>query len=497
MGCSGNPFDGAAATAGPETAITAVSSSTQDGLPSTPSGWTVTFSDDFVGSSGTAPSTERWQYVTGTSYPGGAANFGTGEIETMTSSTANVYLDGSGHLAIKPVRNSAGQWTSGRLESQRTDFAAPEGGKMRVEGRLQLPNVSGAAASGYWPAFWLLGDAARPVGASNWPAIGEIDIMENVNGMESIFSTLHCGTVSGGPCNETSGLSSGQFACVGCNSSFHTFAVEHDRSVSPEQLRWYLDGDNFFTLDATKVDATTWTNATRHGFFIILNVAMGGGFPAAFGGAATSATQSGAPLLVDYVAVYTTRATAGAGTSTGSAASGAGGANTWGPSAEAPEEEAGTTPPGNAGGGSATGPTTSSTRSAYSRIEAESFRAQSGTSTESTTDSGGGEDVGWIANGDWLQYDSVDFGAAPAAQCSVRAASGIEGGSSGLIEIRIDSRSSAPIATIALGSTGGWQTWRTIPINVSPVTGTHTVYLTFSSGQAQDFVNLNWFTCAR
>jgi hypothetical protein len=29
---------------------------------------------------------------------------------------------------------------------------------------------------------------------------------------------------------------------------------------------------------------------------------------------------------------------------------------------------------------------------------------------------------------------------------------------------------------------------------MSPVTGTHTVYLTFTSGQPADYVNLNWFT---
>ncbi len=86
--------------------------------------------------------------------------------------------------------------------------------------------------------------------------------------------------------------------------------MEYDRSVSPEQIRWYLDGSNFFTVNANQVDATTWNNATHHGFFIILNVAIGGGFPAAFGGGPTASTQSGVPMLVDYVAVYT----AGGGT---------------------------------------------------------------------------------------------------------------------------------------------------------------------------------------
>lgn len=29
---------------------------------------------------------------------------------------------------------------------------------------------------------------------------------------------------------------------------------------------------------------------------------------------------------------------------------------------------------------------------------------------------------------------------------------------------------------------------------MSSVTGTHNVYLTFTSGQSADFVNVNWFT---
>jgi hypothetical protein len=74
--------------------------------------------------------------------------------------------------------------------------------------------------------------------------------------------------------------------------------------VIPEQLRWYLDGTLFFTVNATQVDATTWANATHHGFFVLLDVAIGGGFPAAFGGGPTVSTISGVPLLVDYVRIY-------------------------------------------------------------------------------------------------------------------------------------------------------------------------------------------------
>jgi hypothetical protein len=426
-------------------------------VPPTPVGWNLAFSDDFTGASGTGVNTGNWLYDTGTGYPGGAGNWGTGEVETVTSSTNNVFQDGAGHLSIRPVRDSAGNWTSGRIETQRTDFAAPAGGKLRVEASIQQPNVSGAAAAGYWPAFWMLGAAARPVGATNWPGIGEIDVLEDINGLSSEFGTLHCGTSPGGPCNETTGIGSGQRACSGCQTGYHTYAMEYDRSVSPEQIRWYLDGNNFFTVNANQVDATTWNNATHHGFFIILNVAMGGGFPAAFGGGPTGSTQSGVPMNVDYVAVYTS-----------------GGGTTTPPSSP---------PPTGGGGGTA-----------YSTIQAESANAQSGTQTEATTDTGGGSDVGWIANGDWLQFNNVDFGSTPAAQFSARVASGAAGGVSGLVEVRLDSRSNAPIGSFAIANTGGWQTWRTVPANIAAVTGTHTVYLTFTSGQPTDFVNINWLT---
>ena len=303
----------------PALLLTGGASPANAAVPAPPSGFTTVFSDDFTGAAGTGVNTANWLYDTGIGYPGGATNWGTGEVETMTSSTANVYQDGSGHLAIKPIRDAAGNWTSGRIETQRTDLAAPAGGILRVQVSIQQPNVTTANGAGYWPAFWMLGAAARPVGATNWPSIGEWDIMENINGRPSVFSTLHCGTGSGGPCNETTGLGSGEHACSGCNSGFHTYAVEYDRSVSPEQLRFYLDQTNYFTVTAAQVPADTWAAATQHGMFVILNVAMGGGFPAAFGGGPTSATVSGVPMLVDYVAAYTKAGSGSGGGGTGTA----------------------------------------------------------------------------------------------------------------------------------------------------------------------------------
>ncbi|MFJ1561089.1 glycoside hydrolase family 16 protein [Streptomyces mirabilis] len=424
--------------------------------PTPPSGWSQVFLDDFDGAAGSGINSSNWQYTTGTSYPGGPGGFGTGEVETMTSSTNNVSLDGAGNLRITPRRDAAGNWTSGRIETNRSDFQPPAGGKLRVEARLQMPNVTGAAAKGYWPAFWMLGAPYRG-NWWNWPGVGELDIMENVQGINNEWATMHCGTSPGGPCNEKSGIG-GQKVCEGatCQGGFHTYAVEWDKSTSPEEMRFYLDGVNFHTVRQNQVDATTWANATNHGYFIILNVAMGGEFPAAFGGGPDGGTDPGHPLVVDYVQVL--QSTGGGGT---------------------------TPPP--------TTPPPSGNRDAYNAIQAESYDGQAGVGTETTTDTGGGQNIGTLANGDYALYKGVDFGTAAAKQFYGRVASGAAGGVSGLVEVRLDSRTSTPIGSFAVANTGGWQTWKTVPANISSVTGTHDVYLTFTSGQPADFVNVNWF----
>ena len=111
----------AVATAAVAVAATAVFTiDANAAVPAAPAGMTTVFSDDFTGAAGTGLNTANWLYDIGTGYAGGAANWGTGEVETMTNSTANVYQDGGGNLVIKPVRDSAGNWTSGRVETQRT-----------------------------------------------------------------------------------------------------------------------------------------------------------------------------------------------------------------------------------------------------------------------------------------------------------------------------------------------------------------------------------------
>ena len=269
-------------------------------IPAAPAGFTTTWSDDFNGAANTGLDTGLWRYDAG---PG--SSFGTGEIETTTTSTQNVFYDGNGHMVLRALHSGTDPnsgWTSGRVETQADGFGAQPGGVVMMQASIQQPNVNTSNGAGYWPAFWMLGSPLR-IGVP-WPGSGEVDILEDINGRSSVFGTLHCGVSPGGPCNEGTGMGSGERPCSGCQTGYHTYAVQIDRSVSPEQIRWYLDGALYFTINSTQVDATTWANAVDHTFFIIFDLAIGGAFPAAFGGGPNAATVSGGQLNVDYVAVY-------------------------------------------------------------------------------------------------------------------------------------------------------------------------------------------------
>jgi hypothetical protein len=131
---------------------------------------------------------------------------------------------------------------------------------------------------------------------------------------------------------------------------------------------------------------------------------------------------------------------------------------------------------------------------ATSTIQAESFTSASGIAVQTTTDADGGENVTAADNGDWIAFTDVDFGTTPKRTWLARVASGAAGGVSGLVNIRLDSPTSPSIGSFAIANTGGWQTWRSVPANISPTTGVHDIYVTFDSGQPADFVNLNWLT---
>jgi hypothetical protein len=271
---------------------------TRTATPTTMVGnWTTIWTEDFNGGANTAPSAANWIHEVGSGY-------GTGEVETTTNSLANVALDGAGHLKITALRDGAGAWTSGRIKSQRADFAANAGEMLRVSAMIQQPNVpNGPGGMGYWPAFWMLGQPFLTGGT--WPSVGEIDILENVNGRNEMAVGFHCGTNPNGVCNEGSGRGSGLATCVGCKTGYREYTVILDRTRTDEELRWYLDGQQVWIMRQSQVGVSQWNTATHHGFFLILNLAIGGAFPDAVAGMLTpnNQTVSGGFMLVDSVTI--------------------------------------------------------------------------------------------------------------------------------------------------------------------------------------------------
>jgi arabinoxylan arabinofuranohydrolase len=121
------------------------------------------------------------------------------------------------------------------------------------------------------------------------------------------------------------------------------------------------------------------------------------------------------------------------------------------------------------------------------RIEAENYELMSGIQVQATTDAGGGSNVGFIHDGDWIRYTN-DLTLSQAGKCRVdfRVASA---GAGGTIQIVA---SGQPIGSVAVANTGGWQNWVAIGTNVIfPSAGPQDITLNFS-GPIGFLFNLNW-----
>jgi hypothetical protein len=117
----------------------------------------------------------------------------------MTASTNNISIDGARDLRITPQGDAAGNGTSGRIETKGADFQPAPGGKLRIEARLQMPGVTGAAARGNWPAFRALGSPCRG-NWWNWPGTGGCQSRQTltadiiaVTGTHNVYPTFTSG----------------------------------------------------------------------------------------------------------------------------------------------------------------------------------------------------------------------------------------------------------------------------------------------------------------
>ena len=215
--------------------------------------WTLVFDDEFTG---TALDTTKWTALNGDSVNG------------VTCNPANVSVSGS-HLILTLSSGSSGGAVTTNPGLLGSPTSGASGPTLAVgdccEAKISFPGPSSPAGEFYnFPAWWTSG--------ANWPANGEIDIIECYTGYP--VSSYH-----GNGVNSGIPAPSGTFS-----NSFHTYTAV--RTASTVDIYW----------DGTLV----WAYAPKDNggpHALILNVGVIAGYPAAYG----SASQ----VLVDYVRMWT------------------------------------------------------------------------------------------------------------------------------------------------------------------------------------------------
>jgi beta-glucanase (GH16 family) len=275
----------AIATAGADAPSSVTS---QTFTPNIPSG-TLVWSDEFsnVTSANVQPNPLVWTYDTGNS------GFGNSELEnycawgsnTTPCSTANpnAYVGTDGYLHIVAEQPLAGVYTSARMKTLGL-FSFQYG---RIEASMKLPE-----SQGMWPAFWLLGNNIATI---NWPACGELDVMEHIDGsnpenegFDWVQGSIHGTGLSGGIQYHPSGFSA---------AGWHTYGMIWTKG----QIQYYVDNpSNVYATYTSSAMAGTWPFDAGPQF-LLLNLAVGGSWP----GSPDATTVFPSEVLVDYVRLYT------------------------------------------------------------------------------------------------------------------------------------------------------------------------------------------------
>lgn len=171
------------------------------------------------------------------------------------------------------------QYTSSRMTTQnKRTFRYG-----RIEARMKLPQTQGI-----WPAFWMLGSNIPDV---NWPASGEIDIMEHVGFEPEItHGALHGPNYFG-----ATPFAGTHYLNEIVSANYHVYAIEWDTN----NIHWSVDGTRFYSVSRSQVqNYGNWV--FDQPFFLLLNVAVGGNWPGSPNGSSTFPQR----LFVDYVRVY-------------------------------------------------------------------------------------------------------------------------------------------------------------------------------------------------
>jgi beta-glucanase (GH16 family) len=444
--------------------------------------WQLVWQDEFT--SGIGPD---WVFETGT----GSGGWGNNEQQYYRAENATV---SNGQLVITAKRESFGgmPYTSARMKTQ--GRRSWKYGK--IEARIAMPSFQGV-----WPAFWMLGDN---IGSAGWPGCGEIDIMEHVNTGGTVYGTIHWLDNN----NAQADYSGNTTTSI---TSFHNYTIEW----TPAAIRWYVDGVKYH--EANIANGVNGTSEFQNNFFILLNLAIGGNWP----GFTIDNNAFPASMYVDYVRVYQD---AGGGVATVYQDCNYGGAAFSLPvgSYTLSQLQARGIPNDyissvrvqsgyqirlyqndNYGGTSivktaddaclvddnfndqASSIVVSAASPPFSQtVQAENYSAMAGVQTESTTDAGGGLDVGWIDTGDWMAYNSITVPTTTSYLIEYRVAS--PGG--GTLSLDLNGGATV-LGAVGVPATGGWQNWTTVSHTVNINAGTYNFGIYAQAGGW----NINWW----
>lgn len=223
-----------------------------------------------------APDPAKWGYDVG------GSGWGNQELQYYTPGDNVTVGDGVLTIELRNEKVNNMDYTSTRLVTrQKGDWLY-----CKVEVSAKLPTGRGT-----WPAIWMLPTDRR---YGEWPASGEIDIMEHVGyDQDNIVQTVHCGKYYGGsPKSHT-------VRTAGVSEEFHTYTMEW----LPDKLIFSVDGVEQFTYDPNKFTSKPtkeyWPFDQR--FHLLINLAYGGTWGGAHG---VDDSCLPAEYQIDYVRVY-------------------------------------------------------------------------------------------------------------------------------------------------------------------------------------------------
>ncbi|MET4107830.1 beta-1,3-glucanase family protein [Hymenobacter sp. UYP22] len=122
-------------------------------------------------------------------------------------------------------------------------------------------------------------------------------------------------------------------------------------------------------------------------------------------------------------------------------------------------------------------------------LQAEAANVNNGMTVETTTDAGGGQNMGYVDAGDYLVWNNISFPTTGQYTIEYRVASG---GSGGTISSDLNA-GAIQFGNSTIPGTGGWQTWTTVSKTVTINAGTYNFGIYAQSGGW----NINWVRISR